>query len=87
VKLPQTLLAELTEADLYAWQKRIHSRAVTSLQRVANDLKAALNAALVMHRKALPSDLPITIKYGLRPQIGAQKPKSVARDNQIPTDE
>jgi integrase len=86
-KLPQTLLAELTEADLYAWQKRIHSRAVTSLQRVANDLKAALNAAWVMHRKALPSDLPITIKYGLRSQVGVQKPKSVARDNQILTDD
>jgi hypothetical protein len=43
-KLSRIPLAKLTEADLKAWQLRIKRRR-SSIQRVANDLKAALNRA------------------------------------------
>ena len=85
-RLAQRPLAALSEADLKAWQQRIERRRATSIQRVANDLKAALNAAWVEHRRALPRDLPIVIRYGLRIEapavIAAQ-----ARDNQILSDD
>jgi hypothetical protein len=41
-KLSRIALADLTEADLKAWQLRMKRRR-SSMQRVVNDLKAALN--------------------------------------------
>lgn len=85
-KLPTTTLAKLTEGDLRAWQLRMARKKPSSIQRVVNDLKAALNAAFESHRKVLPSDLPVTIKYGLK----VEAPEvliAVARDNQILADE
>jgi integrase len=85
-KLAATPLARLTESDLRAWQLRIARRKASSVQRVVNDLKAALNAAFEAHRSVLPHDLPVTIKYGLKvdtPDVLI----AVARDNQILTDD
>jgi integrase len=78
-------LANLTEADLKAWQLRI-LRKRTSIQRIVNDLKAALNAAWAEHRRALPSDLPVVIKHGLIVEAPAVA-RAKARDNQILADE
>jgi integrase len=84
--LAAIMLAELTEADLKAWQLRRTARLdPQSLQRVANELKAALNAAWVEHRRVLPADLPVTIKYGLKVEAPAVL-AAQARDNQILTD-
>lgn len=85
-KLPSLTLANLVEGDLRAWQLRMARKKASSVQRVVNDLKAALNAAFENHRKVLPPDLPITIKYGLKvdaPEVLI----AVARDNQILTDD
>lgn len=78
-------LARLTEADLKAWQLRASRRRGT-IQRVVNDLKAALNRAWAEHRRALPSDLPVVIKYGLTIEAPAIL-KARARDNQILSDD
>lgn len=78
-------LAKLTEADLRAWQLRIQKRRA-SIQRIINELKAALNAAWIEHRRALPGDFPIVVKYGLQIEATAML-EARARDNQILTDD
>jgi integrase len=85
-KLSATTLAKLTESDLRAWQLRMARKKPSSIQRVVNDLKAALNAAFEAHRRALPPDLPVTIKYGLKVE-SHEVLITVARDNQILTDD
>lgn len=85
-KLPHLTLATLAESDLRAWQLRIARKKPSSIQRVVNDLKAALNAAFEGHRQVLPPDLPITIKYGLKVQA-PEMLIAVARDNQILSDD
>jgi integrase len=86
-KLPQIALSDVTEGDLRSWQKRVDAGKASSLQRVMNNLKAALNEAWVAHRQALPRDLPSTIKYGLKHQVVSAPVTSLARDNQILSDE
>ena len=78
-------LKDLSEADLRAWQKRLGRQKFTSTQRLLNDFKAALNAAWAEHRKVLPVDLPITIKYGLALEAPAVI-EAKARENQILAD-
>jgi len=84
--LATTRLADLTEAALRAWQLRIARRKPASIQRVVNDLKAALNAAFECHRQLLPGDLPATIKYGLKVEA-PEMLLSAARENQILSDD
>jgi len=83
-QLARLTLAKLAEADLKAWQLRIARKRI-GIQRIANDLKAALNAAWAEHRRALPGDLPIVIKHGLTVEAPAVA-KAKARDNQILAD-
>lgn len=84
VILPEIKLRDLSEADLRAWQRRLRNVGATTKQRIVTDLKAALNLAFEEHRRALPSDLPVTIKYGLKPVFVDSRPgRSVARDNQV----
>jgi integrase len=85
-KLPQVRLTDLTEADLIAWQLRLARKKPASIQRIVNDLKAALNAAFIANRRVLPSDLPTTIKFGLKidaPEVLLAN----ARENQILPDD
>lgn len=84
-QLARLTLAKLAEADLKAWQLRIARKRI-GIQRIANDLKAALNASWAEHRRALPGDLPIVIKHGLTVEAPAVA-KAKARDNQILADE
>ncbi|MDH7971905.1 hypothetical protein QH494_06885 [Sphingomonas sp. AR_OL41] len=79
-------LTRLTVSDLQAWQLRIQRSRASSIQRVVNDLKAALNATFRKHRDKLPSDLPVTIEYGLKVE-STELLVSVARENQILTDD
>lgn len=77
-------LRDLSEADLRAWQRRLRDVAATTKQRITSDLKAGLNLAFEEHRRAMPSDLPVTIKYGLKPKFIDDRPaRSAARDNQV----
>lgn len=85
-KLPPIRLADLVESDLRAWQLRLPRRKPTSLQRVVNDLKAALNAGFAAHRRLLPADLPTVIKFGLKVDA-AEMLTATQRDNQILTDD
>ena len=86
-KLAQIALSDLSEADLRAWQKRVEAGKASSLQRVINNLKAALNEAWVAHRQVLPRDLPSTVKYGLKHEAVSAPASSLARNNQILSDE
>lgn len=85
-RLARIALKDLSEADLIAWQQRLVAQTPSSRQRVANDFKAALNAAYACHRRTLPSDLPTVIKYGLHIEAG-EVVIARARENQILPDE
>lgn len=77
-------LHDLTESHLKAWRARIGGLKVLTRQRLANDLKAALNYCYQNHRRALPTDFPVTVKYGLKAEESYwEHGESVARDNQI----
>ncbi|MBC9032152.1 tyrosine-type recombinase/integrase [Sphingomonas sp. JC676] len=85
-KLSPVRLCDLAESDLLAWQLRHRRLPPSTLQRIVNDFKAALNAAVHVHRRSLPADFPIVIKYGLKldaPELLA----AAACDNQILSDD
>jgi integrase len=57
---------------------------VLTRQRLANDLKAALNYFFQNHRRALPADFPITVKVGLKAEESYwEHGETVVRENQI----
>lgn len=74
----------VTEMDLENWRESV-SRSVASatVQRLVNDLKAALNAAATRHRAKLPAEFAGMIKAGLKASE-ATAPK--ARDDQALSD-
>lgn len=81
-------LHDLTEADLKGWRERIQGLKVLSRQRLATDLKAALNYCYQSHRRSLPADFPVTVKFGLKSEEHYwEQGGSSARDNQILEDE
>jgi integrase len=81
-------LHDLTEAHLKAWLGRQKHLKLLTRQRLANDLKAALNHCYVQHRRVLPGDFPMTVKVGLKPEENYwENGESRARDNQILDDE
>jgi integrase len=59
-------LHTLREADLAQWRdRRSGELSLSTVRRIVNDFKAALNAAAVRHRSRLPADMAIIIKNGL----------------------
>ena len=87
-KLAGIKLANLTEVDLKNWFDRVSRLKATSKQRLASDLKAALNACFVLHRRLLPPDFPVTVKYGLKIAVEDwDEAAPIARENQILSDE
>ena len=81
-------LCDLTEADLRGWQRRLSQMKGSSKQRVLTELKAALNATFEEHRKALPKDFGITIKFGLKPIFAIETASApLARENQVLSDQ
>jgi integrase len=87
-KLAGIRLQELTESDLRAWRERLHGLKILTQQRLANDLKAALNYCYMNHRRSLPSDFPMTVKFGLKSEERYwEHGEARARDNQILEDE
>lgn len=49
-------LRSLTELDLKAWQERLSGLKRSGLRRLSNDVKAALNACFLDHRRAIHSE-------------------------------
>ncbi len=64
--LAEVALHELDEKDLKEWMRELPSTLKeTTVRRLANDLKAALNEAYSANHKHLPAALPSAIKRGL----------------------
>jgi integrase len=82
-------LHELTEKDLMAWREQLpHSVKWTTKQRLANDLKAAMNEAYATHRSRLQPTFPAIVKHGLRGfGKGADGDEDVARENLLLSDQ
>ena len=71
-------LHELTEVRLARWlESRPPALSRSTVRRIVNDFKAALNMAAKKHRSQLPADIPMIIKHGLA-TVEASSP--VARD-------
>ncbi|SES11902.1 Site-specific recombinase XerD [Sphingobium sp. YR768] len=83
-----TKLRDLTEAHLRSWQRRLREGLRgSSKMRVVSELKAALNATFEEHRKALPKDFGLTIKFGLKPVFPVETvTEPLARQNQVLSD-
>ncbi|MDQ8756197.1 tyrosine-type recombinase/integrase [Sphingosinicella sp. LHD-64] len=87
-KLSGVKLCDLNEAHLRSWQRRLSCARGSSKLRVLSELKAALNDIYAEHRKALPRDFPVTVKFGCRPVFADDAAsESVARSNQVLPDE
>jgi integrase len=83
-KLSRILLSDISQADLRSWQRRLKGIGAATRERIATDFKAALNTAFEEHRRSLPSDLPVTIKFGLKPlPLDSDADASPARENQV----
>src|SRR5882672_3383948 len=84
-------LHALIEDDLITWREGLpEDLKVTTKQRFVNDLKAALNAAwprLSADRKQLNPTFLAIVKAGFKAERIDDDDVSVARDNQILTDE
>lgn len=80
-KFSTLALAKLRSADIQAWRDRLpvigndepdddtapkKRISASTLNRLLNDLRAALNSAVERHRRELPASLPIEIKVGTR---------------------
>jgi integrase len=71
--LAQTPLASLTADELVKWRSRLlETMTESSARRVANGLRAALNAAAKRYRDKLPSTLRDVIKDGLAVPDGSK---------------
>jgi integrase len=72
--LAETPLAGLEVDDLKRWRASLLAKEMSesSARRVANDARAALNAAAKRHRKALPETIRDTIRDGFAVTKGAQ---------------
>lgn len=84
-------LHKLTEDDLRSWRSNLPSGfKPTGIQRLVNDLKAALNSCAERYLSRLPAGLLTTIKRGLR-AVGHEHEDNddvaVARENQILSDD
>ena len=75
-------LHELTSDDLSKWRKERTSLGESSIRRLVNDFRAALNAAAVQHRRRMPG-LIVEIQAGFKSN-GAVS--TIAREKQALSD-
>ncbi|MEI5677353.1 MULTISPECIES: tyrosine-type recombinase/integrase [unclassified Mesorhizobium] len=65
-KLAATPFHSLTDDDLKSWQTGLPATMkATTIKRLRNDFRAALNETAKAHRKRLPADIFTTIKSGM----------------------
>ena len=87
-KFANLSLNRLTENDIARWLSRVDQKLKrVTRQRLVNDTKAALNRIHRRMRKALPPDFGEIIRFGLKLEPLAESGQSVARENQILSDE
>lgn len=86
--LADVRLADMREADLRRWRTALpDSLRATTVRRLTNDLRAALNAGHAAHRENLPDSLASAIKFGLSSgRSEGDESESSARDDQILSD-
>lgn len=83
-QLAGTELQALSEDALKEWRSKLNSPLKRATrQRLANDFKAALNAAYREHRKNLPADFAESVKQGLKLPDECLRTELVSRTNQI----
>lgn len=78
----------LTEADLRPWRSGLpETLKDTAKQRLATDLKPALNRTIVANRTRLDQMMPSVVKYGLQaPANDDDETQSLSRKNKILSD-
>jgi integrase len=65
-ELSKKALQAVLASDLNAWRDQLPARlAPSTVRRLMNDLKAALNRAVRLYHDRLPASLPIAIRHGL----------------------
>lgn len=73
-KIAQVLLGKLEAGHLQRWKKRLSSDlSPSSVNRLMNDFRAALNSAWESHRRRLPAGLPDEVRAGLKAVPGAEQ--------------
>jgi integrase len=72
--LTSVQLHRLTERDIAAWRARLpHDLAPATLNRMLNDVRAALNAHIEANWRALPASLKEEVRAGTRPAPNVQR--------------
>ena len=84
--LADVALHTLTEQQLKSWRGNLYGLKGTTVNRLANDFKAALNSGWQNNRDRLPANLPVIIKSGLKSLPVQDEGEDVARENQILSD-
>ena len=91
----KTPLSKLRAATIQQWRERLTAEptdenvdrkrlAPASVNRLLNDLRAALNAGAEKHRRQLPAALPAEIKVGTRAmRVATEARKQLLTDEQI----
>jgi integrase len=89
-KIADLRLHQLEPSDIIDWKKRVRAKAIkeTSVRRIASDLRAALNAARVRHRRRLPAGFSDTIKDGFAispedPAAESERPNIILEDDEV----
>ncbi|NDB70340.1 MAG: integrase, partial [Methylocystaceae bacterium] len=76
-------LHKLDDDDLRSWRASLpDTLAHGTVRRITNDLKAALNMAVEVHRKKMPVELKLVIQSGLK----ADQPRSAEARRQVLSD-
>ncbi|WP_342110519.1 tyrosine-type recombinase/integrase [Methylobacterium sp. SI9] len=80
-----TQLAKLNAGTIRAWRQRLSGDLQpTTVNRLLNDVRAALNAAAEQHRRMLPATLPAEIRSGTKAlSAGSSARKQVLPDSEI----
>jgi site-specific recombinase XerD len=80
----------LESEDIRNWRRRLREKAVaeTTVRRISNDFRAALNAAVRSFRRSLSSDLSDEIKSGFEitgddPPAESERPSIILTDDEI----
>lgn len=89
-KIADLFLHTLQSIDLIEWRRRTRSKEIkeTTLRRISNDFRAALNAARVPYRSRLPDGFTETIKDGFAispddPSADSERPNIILKDEQV----
>jgi mono/diheme cytochrome c family protein len=80
-RLAKTALAGLTANDLSKWRASLTTLKPASVNRLMNDLRAALNAAIERHWRELPQTLAKEIEVGLRSLPSAETARHALLDD------